>query len=340
LDISRNSTSLKRFVRDMKAIAIERTGGPDVLILHDVPVPELKAGEALVRLEASGVNFIDVYFRNGTYKAPQLPLVIGQEGAGVVEAIGPGVTTVAQGDRVAYAGILGSYAEFAAVPADRLVPVPEGVSLRDAAAVMLQGMTAHYLVNSTYPLHEGEVALVHAGAGGVGLLLTQLAAAKGATVITTVSTAEKAALSKSAGASHTIDYTTEDFAAEARRITDGKGVHVVYDSVGKTTFDKSLDALRPRGYLALFGGSSGPVPPFDVQSLNQKGSLFVTRPSLGAYIATRQELTWRADELFARILDGTLSLRVEHTYPLTDAARAHADLEGRRTTGKLLLLAP
>jgi NADPH2:quinone reductase len=322
----------------MKAIAIDRNGGPDVLKLHDIPTPEPKAGEALVRLAASGVNFIDVYFRNGTYKAPQFPFVLGQEGAGVVEAVGAGVTAVAKGERVAYAGTPGSYAEFAAVPAERLVPVPDSVSLRDAAALMLQGMTAHYLSNSTYPLRAGDVALVHAGAGGVGLLLTQLAVAKGATVITTVSTPEKAELSTRAGASHTIDYTTEDFAAIVRRLTDGKGAHVVYDSVGKTTWERSLDALRPRGYLALFGASSGPVPPIDPQILNTKGSLFLTRPSLHHHIATRDELTWRAGELFASVLDGALNLRVEHTYPLADAARAHTDLEARGTTGKLLLL--
>ena len=322
----------------MKAIAIDRNGAPDVLTLHDVPVPELAEGQALVRLEASGVNFIDVYFRTGMYEAPHFPLVVGQEGAGVVEAVAPGVTTVKKGDRVAYAGVLGSYAEFAAVPAARLVSVPDGVSLRDAAALMLQGMTAHYLVNSTYPLRAGDVALVQAGAGGVGLLLTQLAKAKGATLITTVSTEEKAELSKRAGATHTIDYTKQDFAAEVRRLTDGAGVHVAYDSVGKTTFDKSLDCLRPRGYLALFGASSGAVPPFDLQILNKKGSLFVTRPSLKDYIATRDELTLRAGELFASVLDGTLALRVEHTYPLADAARAHTDLEARSTTGKLLLL--
>lgn len=322
----------------MKAIAIERNGGPEVLEMRELATPELVAGEALVRMEASGVNFIDVYFRNGTYEAPGFPFVLGREGAGVVEAVADGVTSVAKGDRVAFAMVSGSYAEFAAVPADRLVPVPEGVSLRDAAALMLQGMTAHYLVNSTYPLRSGDVALVHAGAGGVGLLLTQLAVAKGATVITTVSTPEKAALSKAAGATHTIDYTSEDFTAEARRITDGRGVDVVYDSVGKTTWDKSLDALRPRGYLALFGASSGPVPPIDPQMLNQKGSLFLTRPSLAHYIATHDELRWRAGELFASVLDGALKLRVEHTYPLADAARAHAEIEARTTTGKLLLL--
>jgi len=322
----------------VKAVAIERNGGPEVLEVRDVAVPQPGPGEALVRVAASGVNFIDVYFRTGVYRAPHFPLVLGQEGAGVVEALGAGVTSVKPGDRVAYAGTLGSYAEFAAVPAERLVPVPEGVELRDAAALMLQGMTAHYLCNSTYPLRAGEFALVHAAAGGVGLLLTQLAAAKGATVIATVSTREKAELAASAGAAHTILYTEQDFAAEARRLTGGAGVHVVYDSVGRTTFEKSLDALRPRGLLALFGASSGPVPPFDPQVLNQKGSLFLTRPSLGAYVATRDELEERARDLFASVLAGRLRLRVEHTYPLAEAARAHADLEARRTTGKLLLL--
>ena len=322
----------------MKAIAIDHNGGPEVLVYGESPKPEPKPGEALVRLEATGVNFIDCYFRSGTYKAPQFPLIVGQEGAGIVESIGEGVSAVAVGDRVAYAGVLGAYAEYATVPAERLVRVPEGISLRDAAAIMLQGMTAHYLCNSTFPVEAGMTALVQAGAGGVGLLLTQLLKAKGATVITTVSTAEKAELSKAAGADVVVDYTKDDFAALARDATDGKGVHVVYDSVGKTTWEKSLDSLRPRGYFVLFGGSSGQVPPFDLQLLNQKGSLFATRPTLVNYISTREELTLRASELFDAVLDGALSLRVEHTYPLADARRAHEDLEGRRTTGKLLLL--
>jgi NADPH2:quinone reductase len=279
-----------------------------------------------------------VYFRKGTYPAPHFPLVLGQEGAGVVEAVGADVTLVKPGERVAFAGSQGAYAEYAAVPAERLVHVPDGVTLRDAAALMLQGMTAHYLCNSTFALEPGQVALVHAGAGGVGLLLTQLAKAKGATVITTVSTAEKAELSKRAGADHVIDYTREDFAAEARRITEGIGVDVVYDSVGKTTWEKSLDSLRVRGYFVLFGGSSGPVPPVDLQILNHKGGLYATRPSLVQYTRTRDELTWRAGELFESVLDGTLSLRVEHVYPLADAARAHTDLEARTTTGKLVLV--
>jgi NADPH2:quinone reductase len=322
----------------MKAIAIDTVGGPEVLTLHDLPVPEPKAGEALVKLEASGVNYIDVYYRMGTYKAPSYPLVIGQEGAGVVESLGAGVTLVAKGDRVAYAGTLGSYAQYAAVPAERLVKIPEGVSTRDAAALMLQGMTAHYLVNSTFPLQRGQIALVHAGAGGVGLLLTQLAKGKGATVFTTVSTPQKAELSKRAGADLTIDYTREDVAKAVRAATGGEGAHVVYDSVGKTTWEGSLDSLRLRGYFVLFGGSSGQVPPLDLQVLNQKGGLFATRPSLAHYTTTRAELEWRASELFAAVLDGTLSLRLEHTYPLADAARAHRDLEARKTTGKLILL--
>jgi NADPH2:quinone reductase len=322
----------------MQAIAIDAPGGPEVLKLHDLPVPEPKAGEALVRIEASGINFIDVYYRTGVYKAPSFPLVIGQEAAGVVESLGEGVTTFAVGDRVAYAGVSGAYAQFAAVPAARLVHVPDGVSSQDAAALLLQGITAHYLVNSTFELKRGQTALVHAGAGGVGLLLTQLAKAKGATVLTTVSTAEKAELSKRAGADVAIDYTREDFAKVAREATGGKGVDVVYDSVGKTTWEKSIDSLRPRGYFVLFGGSSGQVPPIDPQLLNQKGGLFMTRPSIVWYAATREELDWRARELFAAVLDGTLSLRVEHTYPLADAAHAHEDLEARRTTGKLLLL--
>lgn len=322
----------------MKAIAIERNGGPDVLAVHDIPVPELKAGDALVKLEASGVNFIDTYQRSGLYKLPHFPFVLGSEGAGTVESIGDGVENVAVGDRVAYAMVPGAYAEYAAVPAARLVKIPDGVSSRDAAALMLQGMTAHYLVNSTFPLENGQIALVHAGAGGVGLLLTQLAKAKGATVITTVSTAEKAELSKKAGADHTIDYTQLDFATEFRRLTDGAGAHVVYDSVGKTTWEKSLDSLRPRGYFVLYGASSGPVPPFDLQLLAQKGSLFATRPTLTNYAADTRELEWRASELFAAVKDGSLSLRVEHTYPLADAAQAHIDLESRKTTGKLLLL--
>jgi NADPH2:quinone reductase len=322
----------------VKAIRVAQTGGPDVLELEsDVPTPEPKAGEALIRLGAAGINYIDVYFRTGAYVAP-LPLTPGMEGAGTVVAVGSGVSSVAPGDRVAWAMSMGSYAEYAAVAADKLVKLPEQISFKDGAAIMLQGMTAHYLVNSTFPLQAGEVALVHAGAGGVGLLLTQLAKAKGATVFTTVSTDEKAALSQRAGADHVIRYDREDFASEVRRLTGGAGAHVVYDSVGKTTFDKSLDVLRPRGYLVLYGASSGPVAPFDLQRLNAKGSLFVTRPTLANYAASPAEIAWRAGDLFAAIAAGTLDLRVEHEYPLADAARAHADLEARKTTGKLVLI--
>ena len=322
----------------MKAIAIERNGGPDVLSLHDIPVPEVKPGEALVKIEASGINYIDTYFRSGLYKVPQFPFVLGREAAGTIESVGAGVESIAVGDRVASASFAGAYAEYASVPADQLVPIPDGVSSRDAAALMLQGMTAHYLIDGSYDLKKGDVALVHAGAGGVGLLLTQLAKARGATVITTISTPEKAALSKKAGADHTIDYTKLDFQAEVRRITDGTGVHVVYDSVGKTTWEKSLKCLRRRGSFVLFGASSGAVPPFDLQLLAQNGSLFASRPTLVDFIATPDELRRRSSEIFAAVLDGSLSLRVEHTYPLADAARAHTELEARTTTGKLLLL--
>jgi NADPH2:quinone reductase len=321
----------------MKAIVVDAPGGPDVLKFRDMPVPQPAPDQALVKLEATGINYIDVYFRNGMYKAVY-PLVLGQEGAGIVESVGAVVTDVKVGDRVAYAGTPGSYAEYAAVPANTLVEVPAGVELRDAAALMLQGTTAHYLANSTFPLTPGDVALIHAGAGGVGLLLTQMAKAKGATVITTVSTSEKAELSKLAGSDHVINYMTEDFAARAREITNGRGVDVVYDSVGLTTWEKSLDSLRPLGYFVLFGASSGAVPPIDLQLLNAKGGLFATRPSMGWYIATPEERRARARDIFAEVINGTLALRVEHVYPLADAARAHTDLEARSTTGKLLLL--
>jgi len=322
----------------MKAIAIQSPGGPEAMRLVDVPMPAPKAGEALVKLAAIGVNFIDCYYRSGLYKAPHLPLTLGSEGAGTVEAVGEGVTSVRPGDRVAYAMVLGSYAEYAVVPVSKLVTLPNDVSFRDAAALMLQGMTAHYLCESTFDLQHGQIALIHAGAGGVGLLLTQLAKAKGATVITTVSTDEKAALSKGAGADHVIKYTEVDFAPEVRRITGGAGAHVVYDSVGKTTFEGSLDSLRPRGYLVVFGSSSGPVPPFDLQILNAKGSLFLTRPSLAMYAQTPDEIGWRAGDLFVAMREGKLKLRIEHQYPLAEAARAHTELEGRKTTGKLLLI--
>ena len=303
----------------------------------DLPVPQPKANEAVVKIAAAGVNFVDVYFREGRYKAP-LPFVAGQEGAGVVTAAGAEVNSVKKGDRVAWTGTLGSYAEYAAVPADRLVRIPQGVSEREAAAAMLQGMTAHYLSHDTYPLKRGKTALVHAAAGGVGLLLVQMAHNIGARVIGTVSTEEKAKLAREAGADDVIIYTQADFETETKRLTGGKGVDVVYDSVGKATFDQGLNVLRPRGYMVLYGGSSGAVPPLDLVVLSQKGSLFVTRPSLVNYIATRDELQARASAVFGMIAEGKLKLRIDHTYALADAAQAHRDLEGRRTTGKLLLL--
>jgi NADPH2:quinone reductase len=321
----------------MKAIQIKKTGGPEVMELVDLPVPQPKPNEAVVKIEAAGVNFIDVYNREGRYKA-ELPLVLGQEGAGTVSAVGSDVRGVAVGDRVAYTMTLGSYAGYAAVPAERLVKIPEGVSEREAAGATLQGMTAHYLVYDTYPLKKGETALVHAAAGGVGLLLVQMAHNIGARVIGTVSTEEKAKLAREAGADDVILYTQTDFEAETKRLMAGKGVDVVYDSVGKTTFDKGLNLLRPRGMMALFGGSSGAVAPFDPLVLTQKGSLFLTRPSLGAYILTPEELQKRAGAVFGMIRDKKLKLRIEHLYPLGDAQKAHRDLEARKTTGKLLLL--
>ena len=305
--------------------------------LAELPVPEPKADEAVVKIAAAGVNFIDVYHREGRYKVP-LPFVPGQEGAGTVTAVGANVKSVKKGDHAAWTGLLGGYAEFAAVPADRLVPVPAGVNDQQAAATMLQGMTAHYLSHDTYPLKRGETALVHAAAGGVGLLLVQMAHNIGARVIGTVSTEAKAKLARDAGADEIILYTKSDFEAETRRLTEGKGVHVVYDSVGKTTFDKGLNVLRPRGMMVLFGGSSGAVPPFDLIALSQKGSLYVTRPTLVNYIASRDELLARSSSVFGMMAAGKLKLRIEHTYPLADAQRAHRDLEGRKTTGKLLLI--
>ncbi|MFI5101982.1 MAG: quinone oxidoreductase family protein [Terriglobales bacterium] len=325
----------------MKAIQIKQTGGPEVMELVDLPVPQPKSNEAVVKIQAAGVNFIDVYNREGRYKAP-LPFVLGQEAAGVVSAVGSDVgknaREVAVGDRVAYTSVPGSYAEYAAVPADRLVKIPAGVGEREAAAAMLQGMTAHYLAHDTYPLKKGETALIHAAAGGVGLLLVQMAHNIGARVIATVSTDEKAKLARAAGADDVILYTQADFEAETKRLTGGKGVDVVYDSVGKTTFEKGLNLLRPRGMMVLFGGSSGAVAPIDPLVLTQKGSIFLTRPSLGSYIITTSELQQRAGAVFGMIRDGKLKLRIEHVYPLAQAQQAHRDLEGRKTTGKLLLL--
>lgn len=321
----------------MKAVRIHSFGGPDVLRYEDVPLPEPGAGQARVKIEAVGVNYADIYQRTGLYPV-QLPAALGQEAAGVVDAVGPDVTSVRVGDRVAYTSQPGSYAEYAVVAAGALVPIPAGVDTRTAAAVMLQGMTAHYLALSTYPLKQGETALVHAAAGGAGLLLVQIARRQGARVIGTVSTEEKARLAREAGADEIILYTQTDFAQETRRLTGGAGVDVVYDSVGKTTFDGSLDSLRPRGYLVLFGQSSGPVPPLDPQVLNRKGSLFLTRPTLVNYIASREELLWRSGDLFTWIKDGELKVRIDTTFPLAAAAEAHRYMEGRQTRGKILLI--
>jgi NADPH:quinone reductase len=320
----------------MKAVRVHKYGGPEVLGIDDIPVPEPKAGEARVKLEAIGVNYIDIYQRTGLYPL-QTPFTLGSEGAGVVDAVGEGVTEVKKNDRVAYAMVPGSYAEYAIVPAWRLATVPAHIEAKSAAAVMLQGMTAHYLTHSTYPLKQGDTALVHAAAGGVGLLLAQIAKMRGAKIIGTVSTEAKAALAKQAGADDVILYTQTDFLSEVKKLTAGKGVHVVYDSVGATTFDKSLDCLRPRGYLVLFGQSSGPVPPFDPGKLAGKGSLFLTRPSLAHYTLDRAELLQRSGDLFNWIASGKLRLRVESVYSLADAAEAHRQLEGRKTTGKVVL---
>jgi len=318
----------------MQAIQVSQTGGPEVLTPVDLPVPTPKPNEALVNIKAAGVNFIDVYVREGRYPTP-LPFVNGQEGAGVVTEVGSEVTTLKPGDRVAYTSALGSYAEYAAVPASRLVKIPDELDFEQAAAAMLQGMTAHYLLHSTYPLKKDETALIHAAAGGVGLLLVQMAKKIGARVIATAGTQEKAQLARDAGADECIVYTEADFETETRRLTDG--VHVVYDGVGKATFDKDLNVLRPRGYLVLFGGSSGAVPPFDLIKLSQKGSLFITRPTLAHYTLTREELEWRAGDVLQSIARGELKLRIHKVYPLAEAEQAHRDLEGRKTTGKLLL---
>jgi NADPH2:quinone reductase len=321
----------------MKAVRVHTPGGPDALRLDDVPEPTPGAGQAVVKIAAAGVNFIDVYFRTGAYKAP-LPLTLGLEGAGTVSALGQGVTDVKVGDTVAWTGVPGSYAEMNAVPADRLVKLPAGASAKDGAASMLQGLTAHYLVKSSYPLKKGDTCLVHAAAGGMGLLLCQMGKMLGATVIGTVSTEEKAALAKSAGADHVILYSRQDFEPEVKSITGGRGVDVVYDGVGASTFDKSLNCLRPRGFMILFGAASGPVPPLDLQILNVRGSLFLQRPSLTHHIATREELLQRAGDVLGWIRDGKIKLRIEHQFPLAQAAEAHKALEGRKTTGKILLI--
>lgn len=321
----------------MKAIRVKTTGGPEVLQLEDVADPRPGPGEALVRLDAVGVNFIEVYQRKGLYKGP-MPFTPGTEGAGTVVAIGDDVTEVVVGDVVASVNLMGSYAELAIARADRLVVLPSGLGPREGAAAMLQGMTAHYLTASTYPLKPNDTCLVHAAAGGVGLLLCQMARRRGAFVIGTTSTEEKAELAREAGANEVILYTKQSFANEVRRLTQGKGLNVVYDSVGATTFMDGLDCLMPRGMMVLFGQSSGPVPPIDLQILNQKGSLFVTRPTLHHYVAAREELRWRASDVLGWIRDGSLRLRIDREFPLENAADAHRALESRRTTGKLLLV--
>ena len=321
----------------MKAIRIHAPGGPEVMRLDDAPEPTPKAGEAVVKVDAAGLNYIDVYFRSGLYKA-EYPLTLGLEAGGTVTAVGPNVSEVKVGDKVAYTGVAGAYAEYAAVPAARLVVLPTGVSTRQGAAAMLQGITAHYLATSTYPLKKGDTCLVHAAAGGVGLLLCQMARMRGARVLGTVSTDEKAKLAREAGADETIIYTRQDFEAEVKRLTGGKGVQVVYDAVGKTTWDKSLNSLAPRGLIALYGQSSGPIGQIDPQILNAKGSLFLTRPSLNHHIASREELQSRASEVLGWIASGKLKMRMEFDFPLKDAAQAHRALEGRQTTGKVLLV--
>lgn len=322
----------------MKAVVVHEQGGPDALVLEDRPTPSPEPGEIVVEISASGVNFIDIYQRSGAY-ALATPFVVGSEAAGVVSAVGPDVSDRAVGDRVAWAMVRdGTYATHARVPADMVVPVPDGVDDETAAAIMLQGMTAQYLCESTYAAQAGDDALVHAGAGGVGLLLTQMLVHKGARVLTTTSTDQKAELSRGAGASEVIDYTREDVAARVRELTDGQGVHVVYDGVGASTFEASLDSLRPRGTLALFGASSGPVPPFDPQVLNTKGSLFLTRPSLAHYLGDRDELLQRSGAVFDLVRSGDLDVRIGGRYPLSEAAQAHEDLAARRTTGKLLIV--
>ncbi len=321
----------------MKAIRVHTHGGPEVLRLEDVPRPVPGEQQVLIRVEAAGVNFIDVYHRIGLYKVP-LPATLGREAAGVVEQIGEGVTTCRVGDRVVAESLAGGYAEYAIVAADRAVPVPAGVDSRVAAAAILQGLTAHYLTHSTYPLRPGVTCLVHAAAGGVGLLLCQIARRLGARVIGTVSTEEKARLAREAGADDVILYTRDNFKEETLRLTGGAKVQVVYDSVGRTTFLAGLDCLAPRGLMVLYGQSSGPVDPFDPQVLSQKGSLFLTRPTIGHYTAARSELLQRSEELFGWIADGTLDVRIGREFPLAAAAEAHTELEARRTTGKVLLI--
>lgn len=321
----------------MKAIRVHELGTPDVLTYEEVETPQPTGTQVLMKIEAAGVNYVDLYQRSGQYKM-DTPYIPGLEAAGVVESVGSDVTLFRVGDRVAYAQQAGAYAEYAAVPQDKLVKLPENVETRVGAAVMLQGLTAHYLSYSTFPLHPGHKALIHAAAGGVGLLLVQMAKRRGATIIGTVSTEEKAALAREAGADEVILYTDVDFQAETMRLTDNQGVDVVYDSVGLSTFDKSLACLKPRGYLVLYGQASGRVPPFDLQRLNSGGSLFVTRPSLGHYVLTRDELETRADDLLTMIAIGDLKVRIDQTFPLADARAAHEYMAARKTKGKVLLV--
>ena len=321
----------------MKAVRVHEYGGPEALKYEEVALPTPGEGEARVKLEAVGVNFIDVYHRLGRYQGA-LPLTLGQEAAGRVDAVGPGVKELKPGDRVVYASVQGSYAEYAVAPAWRLVPVPAGVEMQNAAAAMIQGMTAHYLSHSTYPIKQGDTALIHAAGGGTGALLVQMAKRRGARVLGTVSTEEKAAVARQAGADETILYTQTDFEAEVKRLTGGAGVDVVYDSVGKDTFDKSLNCLHRRGYMVLYGMSSGSVPPMDPQTLNARGSLYLTRPFLGHYTADRAELVARATEIFNWIAVGELIVRIDETFPLAKAAEAHRYLEERRSKGKVLLI--
>jgi NADPH2:quinone reductase len=321
----------------MKAVRVHTPGGPEALRYEDVADPTPRPGHAVVKVDAAGLNYIDVYYRSGQYKA-ELPMTLGMEAGGTVAAVGANVTGLRAGDKVAYTGVPGAYAEYALVPADRLVVLPAGLSTRQGAAAMLQGMTAHYLACSTWPLRSGEACLVHAAAGGVGLLLCQIAKMRGARVIGTVSTEDKAKLAREAGCDEVILYTRQDFVEEVKRLTGGKGLQVVYDSVGKDTFERGFACLAPRGMMVLYGQSSGPVGPFDVGRLGAGGSLFLTRPSLFSYTATRGELEERAGDVLGWIRDGKLQMRMEFEFALKDAAEAHRALEGRRTTGKVLLV--
>jgi NADPH2:quinone reductase len=321
----------------MKAIRVHHFGAADALHYEDAPLPEPKAGEVRIKLAASGLNFIDIYHRSGAYAMPT-PFIPGLEGAGTVDAVGSGITDLRPGDRIAYPSHPASYAEYVVVPGERTVPVPDAIDLHTAAAAMLQGMTAHYYATSTYPIQPGDKVLVHAAAGGVGQLLVQMAKLRGGWVVGTVSTEEKANVAMAAGADEVILYTQQDFEAETKRLTDGRGVDVVYDSVGKTTFDKSLNCLRPRGYMVLCGQASGPVDPINPQILNQRGSLYLTRPSLGPYIATRKELLQRADDIFGWVLAEKLNIHIDQTFPLAQAADAHRYMEERKTKGKVLLI--